>query len=1097
MVCRTSLLQDTLQEWSTYYSKIGEDDCDDLFDQQFFDQTNDSVDNTPLIPPASSPPLAPQHPAARRAGGSKGVMNSKPISRDEVVAAVNGAMAGKARDPDGFLNEWFKYGGDSMIDSLHVLFDEVWRAAYVPSGWLMALIHPLYKGSGPKDRFDSYRPIAIISSVYKIFECIPHSRLRSFIDPPPPPPPPSPALPPRLPLFRSAALGSVDGFVGGSGGAMVAAAERAHERYLRAHGSFRQLANAQFGFRSGRSCADAQFILNEVINYRREQGLPTVVAFIDAKQAYDRVWRNGVWHMLMNAYRGIDQHLIGICRALYRSVRAKVMVNGVHSPAFATLQGLWQGSKLSPLLFILLFSLLCRELDRNPRCGVTLSAPPLPPIPVSFSTPLPPLIPPNVDSILNPFNVSLLVRISSLLFADDVGFVSESEAGMQLSLSILEAFFRRIRFIVNHPKSGVMVFGPAACLRSSSSALSSVSSSSPSSALPAPVAVVSAPSGSGPAGGLVGDEKKGVFVIQGRALPLTKSYRYLGVIMQSNMSWQQYSDSAIKRARGALATLHYVGARQGGLRYSTGRHLINGMVYPIMTWSSEVIDFTRSQLQQQQVIQSSAIRQLLGVDRSCNNVIARGESAMLPLSSVNDRSQLRFLYHLISGLKIGLLSSLVFRLRFRQFQLQQLHRLHWVLQRPRSAAVPSLSLLSWGTPLLSRLGEGLVPLLGSLPPSFFASSSPVRARSLGLEVNRDTTIKQYGYCSMIDALVVKLNSPKLKELWMDCCSRVSTASRHNSGSWMGVVDRSIKHYYVKEWRNDLHQLVINGSAAARFWLFCSPHLDFSLPLYLSTSLTPTRTSNHSHCSYRARLLRAQLRTSTAPLAALIARHHWSTRRTTVFSSSGGSGGSGRCEFCSMGVVEDQAHFLCECPLHHSDRIQLFAMIEKRWDFIDWVFDESNHNHHHTGGSTSGSGRSSSNGVGMDDDHDEDVVIIESDDDDRPSSSPSPSPSPSSSSSSSSSPSSPGGVAVVGRRPPWWLNCTSLYNVVHWRQMDNYQRATWLLSNDFIKWGGPHRIIDNHISLSGLSLLFDNFITRSFDRRSAFAKSLSQLQHRLS
>jgi hypothetical protein len=198
----------------------------------------------------------------------------------------------------------------------------------------------------------------------------------------------------------------------------------------------------------------------------------------------------------------------------------------------------------------------------------------------------------------------------------------------------------------------------------------------------------------------------------------------------------------------------------------------------------------------------------------------------------------------------------------------------------------------------------------------------------------------------------------------------------------------------------------------------------------------------------------------------------------------------------MGVVEDQAHFLCECPLHQSDRIQLFAMIEKRWDFIDWSYDQSNRNYHVSGSSgSSGSSSSISNGVGMDDAPDEDVVIIESDvliiesdDDDRVSSSSSPSP----------SSSCLGGAAHdVGRRPPWWVNCTSLYNVVHWRQMNNYQRATWLLSNDFIKWGGPHRHIDGYISLSGLSLLFDNFIIRSFDRRSAFAKSLSRLQQRLS
>jgi len=72
---------------------------------------------------------------------------------------------------------------------------------------------------------------------------------------------------------------------------------------------------------------------------------------------------------------------------------------------------------------------------------------------------------------------------------------------------------------------------------------------------------------------------------------------------------------------------------------------------------------------------------------------------------------------------------------------------------------------------------------------------------------------------------------------------------------------------------------------------------------------------------RARSLRAQLRTGTAPLAAIESRHHQGPESTRP---------SPLCIHCDLAAVDDQAHVLCVCPLHEDDRTRLFDFIDTEW-----------------------------------------------------------------------------------------------------------------------------------------------------------------------
>ena len=106
------------------------------------------------------------------------------------------------------------------------------------------------------------------------------------------------------------------------------------------------LKETQGGFRSGRSCADQVFVLRNVLEMRRKQGLDSVVAFLDVRKAYDTVWREGLWWK-MRRY-GTAEKLVRLCMLFYVKVEACVVTGYGLTDWFVVEEGLRQGGVLSP-----------------------------------------------------------------------------------------------------------------------------------------------------------------------------------------------------------------------------------------------------------------------------------------------------------------------------------------------------------------------------------------------------------------------------------------------------------------------------------------------------------------------------------------------------------------------------------------------------------------------------------------------------------------------------------------------------------------------------------------------------------------------------
>ena len=106
----------------------------------------------------------------------------------------------------------------------------------------------------------------------------------------------------------------------------------------------------QWGFRPGRSCADATFTVKLAMKKRREHGLETWILFLDLVKAFDRVPRELLWEVLSKF--GVPKKLICLLRAVHQRVNVTFEVDEI-SHTILSILGVKQGDILGPILFVM------------------------------------------------------------------------------------------------------------------------------------------------------------------------------------------------------------------------------------------------------------------------------------------------------------------------------------------------------------------------------------------------------------------------------------------------------------------------------------------------------------------------------------------------------------------------------------------------------------------------------------------------------------------------------------------------------------------------------------------------------------------------
>jgi len=129
----------------------------------------------------------------------------------------------------------------------------------------------------------------------------------------------------------------------------------------------------QRGFRKGRSCTDAIFTVQQIIEKRKKEkkhNLPLFLLFIDYDKAYDNVNRDKLWEMMDNK---IPNYLLNEIKCIYRNTKVRIKFNdGISEPVYIN-RRVRQGCGLSPVLFNIYINKTIREFKIVIKKGIQLN----------------------------------------------------------------------------------------------------------------------------------------------------------------------------------------------------------------------------------------------------------------------------------------------------------------------------------------------------------------------------------------------------------------------------------------------------------------------------------------------------------------------------------------------------------------------------------------------------------------------------------------------------------------------------------------------------------------------------------------------------
>ncbi|KAJ9678120.1 hypothetical protein PVL29_022881 [Vitis rotundifolia] len=228
-----------------------------------------------------------------------------PFTEEEIYKAIFQMDRDKAPRPDGFTIAVFQDCWEVIKEDLVRVFAEFHRSGIINQSTNASFIVLLPKKSMSK-KVSDYRPISLITSLYKIIAKVLAGRLKGVL----------------------------------------------HETIHSTQGAFVQ----------GRQILDAVLIANEIVDEKKRSGEEGVVFKIDFEKAYDHVSWDFLDHVL--EMKGFSHRWRKWMRGCLSSVSFAVLVNGNAKGWVKASRGLRQGDHLSPFLFTLVADVLSRMVLR-------------------------------------------------------------------------------------------------------------------------------------------------------------------------------------------------------------------------------------------------------------------------------------------------------------------------------------------------------------------------------------------------------------------------------------------------------------------------------------------------------------------------------------------------------------------------------------------------------------------------------------------------------------------------------------------------------------------------------------------------------------
>ena len=183
------------------------------------------------------------------------------------------------------------------------------------------------------------------------------------------------------------------------------------------------LSQEQIGFLKGNRTSDNLIILHTLIHEKLNAGKKLFACFVDFEKAFDRVPRNLLIKKLYNC--GIKGNFLNLFKNMYKNDQACIKLGEKITDTFPINIGVKQGDNPSPTLFNLFIHDLPESFSKqenDPPCLADGTA------------------------------------VGSLLWADDLIILSETENGLKNGLANLESYCNKNQLNINIIKTKYMVF---------------------------------------------------------------------------------------------------------------------------------------------------------------------------------------------------------------------------------------------------------------------------------------------------------------------------------------------------------------------------------------------------------------------------------------------------------------------------------------------------------------------------------------------------------------------------------------------------------------------------------------------------------------
>lgn len=209
------------------------------------------------------------------------------ITPHEVEIALSEMKNNKSPGDDGVVIEAIRLGGNKIIQTLAKLFTECLCQGTTPSQWNNAVIVLLHKKGDITD-LKNYRPISLLSHMYKLFTKIITKRLESKLD----------SYQPR----------------------------------------------EQAGFRSGYGTNDHLLVIKNLIEKSVEYNKPLALIFVDYEKAFDTINQQKMLTALTECR--IDHRYTNIIQHIYQNATASVRLSKQETNKFHIKRGVRQGDTI-------------------------------------------------------------------------------------------------------------------------------------------------------------------------------------------------------------------------------------------------------------------------------------------------------------------------------------------------------------------------------------------------------------------------------------------------------------------------------------------------------------------------------------------------------------------------------------------------------------------------------------------------------------------------------------------------------------------------------------------------------------------------------